>query len=208
MAQFMTIATRCLALIALAIVSGCTHYEYDLTQPPDLARHVGSKADAVVPRDPLEYHLRSYENVLVMRVVNPTDDPIKLLGDQSTVVDPRGQSHPLRNQAIAPHSYVKLLFPPPPPEVYYHPGPTFGIGVGAVVSHSSCRTLNDPRDPIYGDPFFTGPPPPRYMLAYGGGDDAMYWEWNGLGEIRLTLVYQRGDQTWQDQFTFRRAKAK
>src|SRR4051795_790777 len=95
-----------LPIFVLTLVSGCTHYEYELTQPPELATHIGTKSDAVLARDPLEYRLLTYENVLVMRVFNHADAPVQLLGNQSTVVDPRGQSHPLRNQAIAPQSFL------------------------------------------------------------------------------------------------------
>src|SRR2546423_4948738 len=137
---------RIASVLLLTFLTGCTHYEYDLTQPPELARHIGSKSEVIVPRDPVDYRLRTYEDVLVMRVVNPTDDLIELLGDQSVVVDPRGQSHPLRRQAIAPHSYIKLRFPPPPP-VYYQPQPTFGIGVGTVITRETRRPIYDPWDP-------------------------------------------------------------
>src|SRR5690242_14019345 len=140
-----------LPLLLVVLLTGCAQYEYDLTQPPELAQRIGSKSDVVVTRGPLEYRLLTYQNVLVMRVFNTTDDLIELAGDQSVVVDPRGQSHPLRRQAIAPHSFVKMLFPPPPP-VVYRSGPTFGVGVGTVVGRRQLRRLYDPWDPYYGDP--------------------------------------------------------
>jgi hypothetical protein len=180
-------------LFVLALASGCAHYEYELTQPPELATHIGTKSDAVVTHDPLEYRLRTYENVLVLRVFNHGDAPVQLLGDQSTVVDPRGQSHPLRNQAIAPGSFIKLLFPPPRP-TYYQPGPTFGIGVGAVVSHGTVGGDVDRDEPV------------AYLMT--DGDNAYYWDWDGEGEIRLDLAYQSGDRNWRDAFTVRRVKMK
>src|SRR5439155_6189759 len=111
------------------------HYEYDLDQPSDLRRHIATRTDIVVGIDPLEYRLRTVDNRLVMRVFNQTDDAINLLGDKSAVVDPHGQSHPVRSQAIAPHSFAKLIFPPIRPRVY-DSGPTFGIGIGTRIGRA------------------------------------------------------------------------
>jgi hypothetical protein len=186
-----------LSLVVLTLVSGCARYEYQLTQPPDLAVHVGTKSDAVVARDPLEYRLRTVDNLLVMRVFNRADAPVQMLGDQSTVVDPRGQSHPLRNQGIAPQRFIKLFFPPPRPR-YYQPGPTFGFGVGTVIG---CRRVQ--RDVLLDEP-----PGGAVYLMSDGGDGAYYWDWDGEGEIRLDLAYQSGDRNWRDEFTIRRVKMK
>src|SRR5262245_44628212 len=82
--------------------TGCAKYEFDIVDPPELAGHIGSKSDHDVEREPLEYRLRAYDNRLVMRIYNKTDDPIHLQGDRSFVVDPDGQSRPLRSQTIAP----------------------------------------------------------------------------------------------------------
>jgi hypothetical protein len=38
----------CSMLIASLALTGCARYEYDLVNPPDLARHIGGKADEVV----------------------------------------------------------------------------------------------------------------------------------------------------------------
>src|ERR1700756_1975432 len=63
-----------------------------------------------------------------MTIINPTVENITLRGDQSYVVDPRGESHPVRGGMIAPHSYSAMLWPPSPvsgtvvyPD-YYAPG--------------------------------------------------------------------------------------
>src|SRR5881394_1297012 len=88
--------------ISLILMTGCARYEFDLVQPQDLARHIGSQSDETVRVDPLEYRMRAVENRLVVRIFNPTTDPITLAGDKSYVVDPAGQSHPLRAQTIAP----------------------------------------------------------------------------------------------------------
>src|SRR5437879_2762117 len=121
---------RILALVFL-LAGGCAKYEYNLVKPPDLARHISANTDTVFTLDPLEYRLRTVENRLVMRAFNPTSDVIELVGPKCSVVDPDGQSHPLRSQSIAPQSFIKLIFPPPRPQVYepYY-GPYWGVGLG------------------------------------------------------------------------------
>jgi hypothetical protein len=173
---------HCLLLIALSSTIGCAHYEYDLTDPRDIARHIG-KDDQHINLDPLTYRLVTSDNHLVMRAENPMDTPIELLGDQSVVVSPDGQSHPLRSQTIAPHSYMKLIFPPLRPR-FERTDPTFGIGVGAV------HRVHYPE--------------PRYLSIYE--DDAYYWDWDDQSAIRLTMVYRHQGKTFEHRFGFVRKK--
>src|SRR5687768_17048777 len=117
-------------LLMSMLATACARYEYDVVAPPQAAGHVGTKDDHRFALDPLEYRLRTVDNRLVMRVYNPTEASVTLLGARSTVVDPDGQSRPLQTQTIAPGgTFIKLIFPPPRPR-YYRGGPTFGIGVG------------------------------------------------------------------------------
>lgn len=188
-------------VVALSLLSGCAHYEFDLTDPPDLARHIGSKSDEIVRVDPLEYRLRAYENRLVMSIFNPTPDPITLMGDRSYVVDPAGQSHPLRSQTIAPNTYVRLILPPMRPG-YYESGPTIGFGLG--VGFSSIRAHRYGYRAVGYDPFFYDEP--RYYTYYDESDNT-YWTWEGQTPIRLHLAYQRAAQNaFAHDFTFHRRK--
>jgi hypothetical protein len=190
-----------LSILLSLTLSACARYEYDLVEPPDLARHIGTKSDEVIELEPLVYHLRSYDNRLVMRIENATEDPIRLVGDRSYVVDPAGQSHPLRSLTAAPHSFIKLILPPPRP--YYRSGSNIGFGIGVGVGHFH-------RHGFYGgglyypfyDPWFDEP---RYYTLYEPGD-ATYWDWDGETDVKLKLVYQRGDRTFEDKFTFHRKK--
>ena len=186
-------------LVCLA-VTGCAKYEYNLVQPQDLAAHIGKNTDHVVALPPLEYRLRSYDNRLVMRIGNPTTQPISLLGERSFVVSPRGESHPLRSQTIAPNSYIKQIFPPPRPQ-YYHPGPTFGVGIGTSVGgfHHRHHPHYHYHDPL---PY----PEPQYISVYDGADEAFYWDWEGQSEASMTLVYRSGADEFKHEFTFRRQK--
>jgi hypothetical protein len=193
------------AIILLITLTGCARYEFELVQPQELARHIATKTDQVVSIDPLEYRLQSMDGRLVMRIYNRTNDPIELLGSKSAVVDPRGQSHPLRDQTIAAQSFVKLIFPPMRPRVY-DTGPTFGIGVGyhtgAYRSRGRYRNRN-----YYGDPYFASAYDygPRYLALYDEGD-AQYWDWTGQSTARVSLVFRRGGKEFRHDFTFARRK--
>jgi hypothetical protein len=184
----MMLRTLPFLLFTLCSAFGCANYEYNLTDPPDLARHIG-KSDQTIPLDPLAYHFITDSNHLVIRIENPMDTPVELLGDQSVVVSPDGQSHPLRSQTIAPYSFAKLIFPPLRPR-FENTGPTFGIGVGAV---------HHVRYPAYPD--F---PTPRYLYLYD--DETYYWDWEGETAIRLTVVYRHQGKTFEHRFAFVRKK--
>jgi hypothetical protein len=192
-------------LLILFSAIGCARYEFDLVQPPELARHIGEKTDELIDRQAVQYRLRAYENRLVIRIYNHTEAPIELLGAQSTVVDPAGESHPLQRQTIAPNSFIKLILPPMRPEVY-PTGPTIGFGINSQVgrsydpSHHYWRDLN--YGPAYDDPYFNQP---RYFAVSDPGN-SFYWDWNGQGQVRLTLVYMQQEKTFRDQFTFNRVK--
>jgi hypothetical protein len=206
-----SIAIFALFICIVSGAGGCARYEYDLVEPREMTRHVGRSVDAVVEIDPFTYRLRSIDNRLVMRVYNNTDESIELLGDKSTVVDPDGQSHPLRSQAIAPKSFIKLIFPPPRPQVY-DSSPTFGVGVGygmrvdaipgpppdGLPDRSDFHTHYPQWEPYFRDE-------PQYISVVDESN-TYYWDWKGVGESRINLVYRRGDSELRQGFVFRRVK--
>jgi hypothetical protein len=196
-----------LVLAMNLLAGGCARYEYDVVEPQDLAQHVG-KQPVTLPVEPLAYHLRSVESRLVMVVENPTGEPVKLLGDDSFVVDPDGRSHPLRSQTIAPESNIKLIFPPVRPRLE-GTGPSFGIGVGVGYSRYGHRGYYGRRG--FYDPFFYDDLEPRYYSVVDDGTS--YWDWEGETAVRVTLVYERGgeggdrrDGRISHRFVFRRGK--
>ncbi|HEV2294812.1 MAG TPA: hypothetical protein VGR35_13235 [Tepidisphaeraceae bacterium] len=183
------------SLAVLLLATGCARYEYDIVSPSELRTRIGTKTDAVTPVEPLVYRWRTVDNRLVVRVFNPTEDPIELLGEKSTVVAPTGESHPLQSQTIAPQSHAKLILPPRRPRVC-NSGPTFGVGVGMRV---------DARDRGFPHDHHAFDNRPRYMSVYDDRN-ALYWDWKGQTEIRLSLVYQRGEETIRHGFVIRRRK--
>jgi hypothetical protein len=201
---FSAAMTVMFAAFLAAGAGGCATYEYNLVQPADLARHIGRKTDETVKIDPLEYRLRTVENRLVVRIFNPTEEQIELIGPRSTAVDPTGQSRPLRGQTIAPGSFISLIFPPPRPVVWGPtPGPTWGVGVGGSVRVDGRRSF--PAG-AWSDPYAFGDPGPRFLAVIDANDNS-FWEWQGTeGELRLLLTFQRKDKQFQHTLVFRRQK--
>jgi hypothetical protein len=175
---------RTIILIALSgLFAGCARHEFDLLEPPELAQRIGREMPAVIERAPLVYRLQSAEGRLVMTIRNPTDQPVVLLGERSYVVDPEGQSRPLPTQAIAPASYIKLIFPPlRDPRA----APRFGIGFG--VMRTGTMRMDD--EPV--------------LLSAGRADP--YWRWRDEAPVRMRLVFQVGADTFAQDFVFRRVR--
>ena len=203
---------HCAALAVLSLLpvmltaGGCARYEYEVVAPPDLAQHIGTKAFVTLPMEPLRYEARTANDRLVLFIHNDTDQPVKLLGEDSYAVDPRGESHPLPTRTIAPGSSTKLIFPPVRPTIRQS-GPSFGVGVGVGLGSARYR-----RGGYYGsrlgygyDPFYDDYP--RYYRL--DDDGTLYWDWGGNGTtIKLRLVYQTGDEPnrFHHDFTFRRVR--
>jgi hypothetical protein len=172
-------------LLMTIVGAGCASYEYDISEPGGPPVHVGTKTDVILNLDPLEYRFITVESRLVLRIYNPTENPITLAGERSFAVDPGGQSHPLPTQTMAPHSFIKLIFPPLRPRLE-RPGPSIGFGVMA-------------GDYRWRDRGYWYDDQPRYLTIYDS--DAIYWDWSGESSMRLNLVFQRQ----QPQGTFEQA---
>ena len=190
--------TRHLAILTAVIwtaAAGCARYEYEIASPAEFRTRVGTKTDAIVTREPLNYLLRTVENRLVMRVENNSTETLQFLGDRSSIVDPSGQSHPLRSQPIPPASYMKLILPPLRPSVL-RPGPSIGFGMGGYVATN--------RSPGYDNPDPDWAHEPVYLSVIE--DDSLYWEWDGEGEVRLSLMFQQAQKTFTQDFVIQRIK--
>src|SRR5688572_23488738 len=92
----------------LVLTVGCARYEYDVVEPFDLAQRVTAKRPVELPVEPVRYEAVTNSDRLVLIIHNDADQPLKLLGEDSFAVDPRGESHPLPTRTIAPASATKL----------------------------------------------------------------------------------------------------
>ena len=192
---------RLASLLLLLLAAGCTKYEFDVVEPGEFATHVGRtrEAQAVINRDPILYRMQAAEGHLVVFVENKSDEALELLGQKSYVVDPAGESHPLRGQTIAPGSYIKLILPPLAP--VYRTSPSFGIGVGVGISHHHRHGYygGDIYHPIYGEP--------QYLALYDESDN-YYWTWTGESTVTVHLAHQRAGDVLHHEFAIRRVRAK
>lgn len=203
---------RKLCLVALLLLAGgCAHWEFDVLAPEQHRGHIARKQPTVVQREPLEYVLQSADGRLVAKIYNRDSQLVTLLGGQSYVVAGDGQTIPLPMRAIAPMGFVKLILPPYP--TVYRAAPTFGVGVG-FSSLDACD-WGYPYYPYYayypyrgwgGYPFHSYPYyPPVYLVEAG---DQATWRWRGQDTIRLHLVYQHGQGTFEHDFAIQRVKVK
>ena len=203
----------------LVFLSGCAHCEYDVVQPPDLAGHVGETSWVALRRDnDLEYRLRSAEDRLVMRVYNRGERPVKLLGEDSAAVDPRGESHPLQSATIPPGAFVTRIFPPPLPRARRY-GPSFGFGVGAgYVGRTRYRAgavragrgrANAYRPHRHRHAFHSAgfhDFEPRYYTVYDP-NDRTYFAWPGETAVRFIFAFQPdGGDVFRQEFLIRRRR--
>ena len=159
-----------LSTLLLAWLVGCGSYRYDLAGPADVAGPVSG-----TPRrfdlDPLRYAVATGDDRLSIEVTNPTGQTVRLLGGDSSVVDPAGQSHPLIDQTIAPAAAVKVVLPP------LRPWGGSAYDAGNDVVQPSSAWLGSGSTPGY------------------DRANPVYWDWPGPGRVRVHLVFRRADGT-------------
>ncbi len=191
-------------IVLCAVSGGCARYEYDLVQPTDVAQRIGRKMPVVVPIETVRYEARTYSDRLVLFIHNESEEPLKLLGEDSYAVDQRGESHPLPTRTVAPHSSTKLIFPPMRP-TFRQSGPSIGFGLGVGVGSARRRGYHGAgRYGYFGDPFYQDAFPRYYQLA---DDGTIYWNWTGNNtEVTVRFVYQLADERFHHEFVFRRIK--
>ncbi len=171
-------------------VSGCTTYRYRVVQPASGTPPVAQQP-VNIHYDPLDYRLYRYRDRLAMHVTNPTEDRIVLLGNRSFAVDPKGESHPIRDRVLGPHSFTQYLLPPIPFTYAYPDYWAYGPGWGYYGFYG----WYDPFwGPWYG-PGWWGPPPISYAHIYTPYD----WTWK-KGLVRLKLTYERNGKTFEHDF--------
>jgi hypothetical protein len=174
-----------ISLTLLGVTTGCTSTTFDVIEPPQFARQIAGDSDSVVELNPLAYRFRAVEDHLVIRIYNPQVQPISILGPDSYVVDPHGQSHALASQAIPPGAFVKMILPPLPPEqTPTGPYVSFQVSSGGV-------SMDNPL--------------PRQGA---GGGASNTWPWPGNGIVKMSFRYRRGNaEPFTHSFSIRRNKS-
>lgn len=182
--------------LGAAALAGCAHYEFDIARPGDGSQVVSGDSETSFHLDPLIYRARARENRLVLLIQNTLDQPVELLGAKSSAVDPKGQSHPLRSQTIAPNAYIKLILPPLRPRFETAPA-GFSVGVGMQ------SRLDDSALPARA----ASPDKVLYLDCYADVDST-YWDWDGESAVRLLFTYQQRDgKIFSHELNLRKRKA-
>lgn len=189
------------AVLALAgLFSGCARYQYTLVEPGGHRQAIAG-AGAVVAQTPLEYQWAGRDSRLALRIMNPSADPVRLVGEKSYVVDPTGATHPLPGGTIAPKGHVGLTLPPAP--LLYRSSPRFSFGLG----------FGSGFGPWHGGPYHSLGWGYDYPFFYEPTDfyavnPPNYWEWN-TGEVRMRLVYEgKNTNSFEHNFTLDRQRVK
>jgi hypothetical protein len=175
--------------------AGCRTYNYRIVQPAATSQIIAEQS-VTVHYDPLDYRFVRHHDRLVMRISNPTDDQIGLQQDRSFVVDPEGESHPLRAQVIYPHSSTHLLLPPRPVQHRSYASSPWGWG-----SDWPPAPFVPDWDPFYDEYYFW-----PYISVHRV--HTIYdWTWE-KGSVRLRLSYECKGQTFEHNFQIMREQVK
>lgn len=176
-------------LASLLAGVGCTSYHHRLTEPTELACDIRAE-DAVTRLFPMRYLWNTVEDRLVVRIFNDGESNVLLDGERSVLVDPAGQSRPLRSQTIASGSYARLVLPPYR-SAEYAPGPTMSIGFGVSsvgAGHRAPRSV-----------------PAAMVIVH---DHETRWDWPAGTTIRLQLHFTCGQETFDHAFVLERLEGK
>ena len=179
-------------LLISAALAGCKSYEYHVARPSGVAQPI-TKQPVVVTYEPLEYRLARQNGRLNVRITNPTDDRVVMLGNRSYVIDPHGESHSVRSMVIGPHSYVSMLLPPAP-IIFTSYG--WGGGWGWAWGWGPYP----PGDPFYFDYY---PPPVLNTWVTTPYD----WMWD-TGPAKIRLTYESNRKTFDHDFEIIREQEK
>lgn len=181
------------AVLLAVLLTGCGTYQFQMVQP---RAQVLTKAPVTVQMEPLSYELAKSGDQIEVRIQNPTPDRVRLAGEKSYVVGPKGDSHPLREAVIGPRSYTVLMLPPSPQIV------PAGVGITPVMGFY-------PAGPAYpyGYGYYGGYTDIYYAPAvnYGRVVTPYDWDWK-TGPARLRLAYERDGQFFDHDFEFVRER--
>jgi hypothetical protein len=94
--------------VLAVLLAGCVGYQYALVEPAE-HRQTITKQGSVVPVTPLEYQFADRKDVMALRIVNPSSEPVRLVAEKSYLVDPTGTTHPLQGGTIAPNAHIGMF---------------------------------------------------------------------------------------------------
>jgi hypothetical protein len=186
-----------LGVVLALLLPGCASYHYFITEPSNLAQQVPEKP-VRLERSPLGYQFSETDKRLAIAVSNPTDNAVAINDKKSFIVDPAGQTHPIKAGNIAPRSYITFILPPEERVVRASPAFGFGVGVGHV-GYPLSSTAGF-YSPLYGP----------HSYYYHDESETPIWRWKE-GPVRLRLSFDAQGSTtnsFEQDWTFERRKIK
>lgn len=185
---------RAVASLLLVLLCGCANYEYVLVQPAQFARSITEERTRIT-YPPMEYEFAEEDDHLLMAVINPGQEPVRIVQSKSFLVSPDGESHPLPASLIAPRSYKAMLLPPEPQTYRASPSFSIGFGVGHFFGGPHFGTGFGYHDYFYGGPHYF-----RQVNA------AEHWPWE-VGPVRMRLSFEQGNtNAFEHDFVLERRK--
>jgi hypothetical protein len=192
-----TVAGRFLCtsgLSVLFVIAGCARYQYVLAQPSQFTRSITEERTRI-NYPPMEYEFAEEDDSLMMAVINPGQEPVRIVSSKSFIVSPDGESHPLPASSIAPRSYRALLLPPEPPAYRASPSFSIGFGFGNYWGGPHVGTGIGYHDYWYGGPH-----------EYRQVNAPDYWPWKE-GPVRMRLSFEDArTNTFEHDFVIERRK--
>ncbi len=180
---------------SLTWVTGCASYDYQIVEPASLTHRITDQP-VTVSYEPLQYSMSRYKDRLGMTIINPTAERVTLRGDRSYVIDPRGESHPVRGRTLGPRSYSAMLWPPVPASgTMVYPG-FYGPGWWGWGPY--------PYPGYWGGfyPDYYGPTTSYYQI-YTPFD----WKWKE-GQAHMHLSYEQNGRHFDHDFVILRQREK
>ena len=185
----MYMRTSLTAVLLVVMMAGCASYNHSIIAPPAYERTITGETTQV-DRDGLGYTFQTWDSDrLLVTIKNPAGSPpVQVLGEQSWLVTPDGESRAIPSQAIAPGAHLSLQLPPE--RKRYESNPSFGVGLGTGFGTS-------------GVGLGTG-------VGIGTGSDVYVteqpWQWPAGQEVQLQITYRRDGQTFSHSWTFGKMK--
>lgn len=175
----------CLSAAVLLTTAGGCASKFSLVSPDELATELSSTA-IDVPMEPVSLKIGVFDNRVDVRILNPGDEPVRIVGEESYVVTAGGETIAIPTGTIAPQSFIRYRLPPRPP--YGGSGVGFGIGGGSYRSGVATGVGVGWRGDSDWDTGYDNPP---------------YWSWPE-GEVQLHVVLQQGETSRVVDLVFRR----
>lgn len=188
------------------LLTGCAKYDFVIVHPESLEQRI-SEVPVRIETANLTYHMQARTNALIIQVFNPSAQPVQLIGNRSFVVDPYGYSRPINSAAIGANAYAQLMLPPAQPYyTVYRPywGPGYYAGAYPYGHYGYGRPFSSHYSPtVYRGGYY----PDLEYIEYNNPNDPGIWAWKGNTSVRLSLTYQREDNsTFRDDFTIEKVK--